>query len=216
MSDSKNATPPTVFLVDDDQGALDSLRFLVESDGLRVESFSSAKDFLQQFDSDRPGCVVVDYRMPEMSGLDLQDELRNRGAIAPVIVVTAHGDVASCARAFRAGAIDYLEKPLKGPILLERIHAALLRDAQKREQLARSPRWQRQLATLTMREKEVFDRLVEGRSLKQIALEFGVSIQTAAKHRTKVLEKLGVMNDIELVRMALAADGTVAKTSAEP
>jgi two-component system response regulator FixJ len=210
-----NAIPPTVFLVDDDPGALDSLRFLVESDGLRVESYASARTFIEQYDADRPGCVVVDYRMPEMSGLDLQDELRSRGAIVPVIVVTAYGDVASCARAFRSGAIDYLEKPLKGPILLERIHAAIERDAQKREQLARSPQLQRQLATLTMREKEVLDRLVEGRSLKQIALEFGVSIQTAAKHRTKVLEKLGVTNDIELVRMVLAADGAVGKTHPE-
>src|SRR5687768_7934057 len=143
-----NATPPTIFLVDDDPGALDSLRFLVESDGLRVESFGSAREFLERFDNGRPGCVVIDYRMPEMNGLDLQEELRNRQATIPVIVVTAHGDVDSCARAFRAGAIDYLEKPLKGPILLERIHAAIRRDAQKREELARSPALQRQLANL--------------------------------------------------------------------
>ena len=196
-----NAIPPTVFLVDDDQGALDSLRFLVESDGLRVESFSSARSFLERFDPQAPGCVVVDYRMPDMNGLDLQDELHSRGAILPVIVVTAHGDVASCARAFRAGAADYLEKPLKGPLLLERLHSALRRDAQKREQLGGSPGFQRQLATLTTREREVLARLVDGRSLKQIALEFGVSIQTAAKHRVKVLEKLTVANDIELVHM---------------
>jgi two-component system, LuxR family, response regulator FixJ len=211
-----NATPPTVFLVDDDQGALDSLRFLVESDGLRVESFSSARSFLERFDPQSPGCVVIDYRMPDMNGLDLQDELRNRGAILPVIVVTAHGDVASCARAFRAGAVDYLEKPLKGPLLLDRLHAAIRRDAQKRERLAGSPAFQRQLATLTTREREVLGRLVEGRSLKQIALEFGVSIQTAAKHRAKVLEKLSVANDIELVHMVFGYDGQLKNTSARP
>lgn len=201
-----NPIPPTVFLVDDDPGALDSLRFLVESDGLRAESFASPRAFLDQFDPQRPGCVVVDYRMPEMSGLDVQDQLRSRGAILPVIVVTAHGDVASCARAFRAGAVDYLEKPLTGPILLERIHAAVRRDAKMRQQLAHQPDLQRQLSTLTAREREVMDRIVDGRSLKQIALEFGVSIQTAAKHRTKVLEKLDVANDIELVRLVLGYD----------
>lgn len=201
-----NATGPTVFLVDDDPGALDSLRFLVESAGLRVESHRSAQEFLAQFDPDRPGCAVIDYRMPDMNGLDLQEELRSRQAILPVIVVTAHGDVASCARAFRAGAVDYLEKPIKGPLLLERIQAAIKRDARRREQLARSPGIQRQLATLTSREREVLGRLVEGRSLKQIALEFGVSIQTAAKHRAKVLEKLSVANDIELVRLMLSLE----------
>jgi len=204
-----NASRPTVFLVDDDQGALDSLRFLVESDGLQVEAFSSARSFLERFDPAAPGCVVIDYRMPEMNGLELQEELCNRGAILPVIVVTAHGDVASCARAFRAGAIDYLEKPLKGPVLLERLHAAILRDAQQREHLSGCSDLQRQLATLTSREREVLDRLVEGRSLKQIAIEFGVSIQTAAKHRAKVLEKLNVANDIELVHRVFGYDATL-------
>jgi two-component system, LuxR family, response regulator FixJ len=211
-----NATRPTVFLVDDDQGALDSLRFLVQSDGLRVESFSSARAFLERFDPEAAGCVVIDYRMPDMNGLDLQDELRNRGAILPVIVVTAHGDVASCARAFRAGAVDYLEKPLKGQLLLERLHAAILRDAQQREQLSGCTDLQRQLAMLTMREREVLGLLVEGRSLKQIALEFGVSIQTAAKHRAKVLEKLHVANDIELVRLVFGYDFSGKDTKVTP
>jgi len=201
-----------VFLVDDDQGALDSLRFLVESDGLRAESFRSAQAFLERFDPEAPGCVVIDYRMPDMNGLDLQDELRNRGATLPVIVVTAHGDVASCARAFRAGAVDYLEKPLKGPLLLERLHAAILRDAQQREQLSGCTDLQRQLSTLTTREREVLGLLVQGRSLKQIAIEFGVSIQTAAKHRAKVLEKLNVANDIELVRLVFGYDSTAKET----
>jgi two-component system, LuxR family, response regulator FixJ len=206
MSDSKNAIQPTVYLVDDDPGALDSLRFLVESDGLRTECYASATEFLERFDRDRPGVVVMDYRMPEMNGLDLQDELRSRQVLIPVIIVTAHGDVASCARAFRAGAVDYLEKPLKGPLLLERIRAAIKRDALQREQLSRSPEVQRQMATLTAREREVLERLVGGKSLKQIALEFSVSIQTAAKHRAKVLEKMCVANDIELVRRILGYD----------
>ena len=215
MSDSMNAPSPTVYLVDDDQGALDSLRFLVESDGLRVESFTSARSFLERFHPQASGCAVVDYRMPDMNGLDLQDELRSRGATLPLIVVTAHGDVASCARAFRAGAIDYLEKPLKGQVLLDRVHAALRRDAQNRSHRNGSSDFQKQLSTLTSREREVLGRLVEGRSLKQIALEFGVSIQTAAKHRAKVLEKLAVANDIELVHMVCGYDAAAkeARTS---
>jgi two-component system, LuxR family, response regulator FixJ len=211
-----NATKPTVFLVDDDQGALDSLRFLVESDGLRVESFATAKAFLDRFNPEAPGCAVIDYRMPDMNGLELQSELRDRGIILPVIMVTAHGDVASCAKAFRAGAVDFLEKPIKGPILLERIRAAIRCDAQKRAELDGGPKLQRQLATLTSREREVLGRLIEGRSLKQIALEFGVSIQTAAKHRAKVLEKLCVSNDIELVRMVLGYDGSSKISAAHP
>lgn len=195
----------TVFLVDDDDGALKSLQYLVEAEKLRCECFASATAFLAVYDN-RPGCLVADYRMPDATGLDLQQELRRRKSPLPVIVVTAYGDVATCAAAFRAGAVDFLEKPINGQILISRIRGALSRDARYREQSQRSPLTQQQLNLLTTREREALDRLVDGKSLKQIALEFGVSIQTAAKHRAKVLEKLGVANDIELVRLILLHD----------
>jgi FixJ family two-component response regulator len=192
-----------VFLVDDDPGALRSLSFLVQAHGLNVASFQSPRDFLAQFDAQRSGCLVADVRMPEMTGLEMQSILRERGARIPVIFLTAHGDLAACRRAFRDGAIDFLEKTqLDDQALLDLIRTSLARDAAARKA-------QHELApliqSLTDREREVMDRLVAGRTVKQIATEFDVSIQTIAKHRTKLLEKLKVENDIELVRMILGA-----------
>jgi FixJ family two-component response regulator len=204
---------PTVFLVDDDPGARDSLHYLVASAGLKVESFASALSFLLAFDPGRPGCLVLDYRMPEMNGLDLQAELQQRGALLPVIIVSAHGDVAACARAFRAGAIDFLEKPVNGEVLLERIRTGISRDMAQREARLHAPLVEQGMSLLTAREREVMERLVAGKSLKQIAGEFNVSIQTAAKHRVKVLEKFGVSNDIELVKMMLRHEEWRAKAA---
>jgi FixJ family two-component response regulator len=196
----------TVFLVDDDPGALRSLSFLVQSDGLKVESYQSPRDFLTHFELGRSGCLVADVRMPEMTGLDLQQFLREKGSQIPIIFLTAHGDLAACRRAFRDGAVDFLEKTqLDDQALLDLIRTSLARDAAVRKaargQLDLSPL----LDTLTDREREVMDRLVAGRTVKQIATEFDVSIQTIAKHRGKLLEKLKVENDIELVRLILGA-----------
>jgi two-component system response regulator FixJ len=194
----------TVFLVDDDPGALRSLSFLIQSDGLSVESFQSPRAFLDQFDSERSGCLVADVRMPEMTGLDLQQVLRERGSQIPIIFLTAHGDLAACRRAFRDGAIDFLEKTqLDDQALLDLIRTSLARDAAARKASKGQPDLEPMLQVLTEREREVMDRLVAGRTVKQIATEFDVSIQTIAKHRTKLLEKLKVENDIELVRMIL-------------
>jgi two-component system, LuxR family, response regulator FixJ len=199
-------TPPfrqTVFLVDDDPGALHSLSFLVQAHGLAVESFQSPRAFLAQFDPERSGCLIADVRMPDMTGLELQQVLRERGAKIPIIFLTAHGDLAACRRAFRDGAVDFLEKTqLDDQALLALVRTSLARDAAARKsQREMSPL----LQMLTEREREVMDRLVAGRTVKQIATEFSVSIQTIAKHRTKLLEKLNLENDIELVRMALGA-----------
>lgn len=197
----------TVFLVDDDPGALRSLSFLIQSDGLNVESYQSPREFLAQFELGRSGCLVADVRMPEMTGLDLQQLLRERGSQIPIIFLTAHGDLAACRRAFRDGAVDFLEKTqLDDQALLDLIRTSLARDAAVRKaargQLDLSPL----LELLTDREREVMDRLVAGRTVKQIATEFDVSIQTIAKHRGKLLEKLKVENDIELVRLILGVD----------
>lgn len=194
----------TVFLVDDDPGALRSLSFLIQSDGLNVESYQSPREFLARFELGRSGCLVADVRMPEMTGLDLQQLLREKGSQIPIIFLTAHGDLAACRRAFRDGAVDFLEKnQLDDQALLDLIRTSLARDAAVRKaargQIDLSPL----MDTLTDREREVMDRLVAGRTVKQIATEFDVSIQTIAKHRGKLLEKLKVENDIELVRLIL-------------
>lgn len=199
----KSTAQPTVFVVDDDAGALRSLRYLIESDGLPVECFSSAQKFLDVFDPDAPGCLVVDYRMPGMTGLDLNKELRHQDATLPVIVITGHGDVSTCARAFKAGVIDFLEKPVNDDRLLDRVRAALAQDAAAREARRDHETTARRVETLTPREREVMDRLIAGKEMKEIAAEFATSFQTIAKHRAKVLEKLAVDNDVELARRIL-------------
>jgi two-component system response regulator FixJ len=194
----------TVFLVDDDPGALRSLSFRSQSDGLAVESYQSPQEFLRHYRVERSGCLVADVRMPEMTGLDLQHYLRQIGSHIPIIFLTAHGDLAACRRAFRDGAVDFLEKTqLDDQALLDLIRTSLARDAAAHEAERGQVDLQPLLDSLTEREREVMDRLVAGRTVKQIATEFEVSIQTIAKHRSKLLEKLNVENDIELVRLIL-------------
>jgi two-component system, LuxR family, response regulator FixJ len=194
----------TVFLVDDDPGALRSLLFLLQAHDLAVESFQSPREFLERFDPERSGCLVADVRMPEMTGLDLQQIIRQQGSQIPIIFLTAHGDLAACRRAFRDGAVDFLEKTqLDEAVLIELIRTSLARDAAARKAQRGSSELTPLLENLTDRERDVMDRLVAGRTVKQIATEFDVSIQTIAKHRTKLLEKLNLENDIELVRMIL-------------
>ncbi len=194
---------PIVFLVDDDPGALRSLRFLIESDGLEAESFGSAAAFLDFYQPTMLGCLVVDVRMPEMTGLDLQQELAERGSTLPIIVMSGHADVASCTRAFRSGAIDFFEKPVNDNLILERVRHGIERHRQALLAMSSPRQGALQLELLTAREREVMDLLVRGKSLKQIALDLGISIQTSAKHRSRLLEKLKVPSDMELLRRVL-------------
>ncbi|MCE9526057.1 MAG: response regulator [Planctomycetales bacterium] len=191
---------PTIFVVDDDPSALKAVCFLLECNGWRVEGFSSAADFLSAWSPDRHGCLLLDVRMPEMTGLELQAALTKDGSCIPIIMMSGYGDVATCAHAFRAGAVDFLEKPADHKVLLGRILEAVERDAKRRQVQAGNPQFFVRLRSLTPREREVMDRLMEGKSLKQIAMELNVSVQTSSKHRMKVLEKLRVANDIELLK----------------
>jgi two-component system, LuxR family, response regulator FixJ len=194
---------PTIFVVDDDPSALRAMCFLLECNAWRVEGFPSADEFLKAWSPDRPGCLLLDVRMPGMSGLELQAALTRNGACFPIIMMSGYGDVATCAQAFRGGAVDFLEKPADQKVLLGRILEAVERDAKRRLAAASNPQFFARLRSLTPREREVMDRLMEGKSLKQIALELNVSVQTSSKHRMKVLEKLRVANDIELLRNLL-------------
>ncbi len=192
---------PTVFLVDDDENARNSMKFLGESVGLNVVTFPSAMDFMESYDPSQLGCLVLDVRMPQMSGTELQQKLVDAGIQIPTIFVSGHADVPTAARAFRSGAFDFLEKPVNNQELLDRIQQALQRDAQWREQNERAPEIRARLKKLTPRERDVLDHLVEGKSIKQIASFYNISIQTAAKHRSRVLEKMQVENDVELVNL---------------
>ncbi|MDV6034147.1 MAG: response regulator transcription factor [Phycisphaera sp. RhM] len=205
-SRSDTVTEPTVVVVDDDQAALHSLAFLIESMNIKVQTFDRPKDFLEHYDPTVPGCLVLDVRMPELSGLDLQAEMASWDYIPPIIFVSGHGDIPMSVRAIKAGAIDFLQKPIKDQILLDRINEAIQIDKHARESRPPNNDLSSRVSRLTSREREVMDLLVQGRSLKQISIEFGISFQTVSKHRARVLSKLEVCNDVELVRLCLGCD----------
>lgn len=196
-------TEATVFLVDDDESLGDALVWLLESVELKVERFGSAQELLDAFDPSRPGCLVVDIRMPGMSGLELQKQLRDSGVLTPVIFITGHGDVPMCVQAFQQGAFSFLEKPINHQKLLDEIHRAVAHDFELRD---RSISMSAKLEKLSPREREVMDLIAAGDSMKQIAVKLGISIQTCSKHRARVLEKMQVTNNVELVRLLLAAE----------
>ncbi|HID78218.1 MAG TPA: response regulator transcription factor, partial [Planctomycetaceae bacterium] len=189
----------TVFIVDDDPGARRSLGWLLESHGLKAETYASATAFLEAYDPNKAGCLVLDVRMPGMSGLELQELLTARHIPLPVIFITAYGDVPSCVRAMKGGAVDFIEKPIDDRILLKAIRRAVEEDLQRRRLEEKAPQLKARFDLLTPRETEVMELLFAGRSVKRIASHLGVSFQTAAKHRTRVLEKLQVQNEAELV-----------------
>jgi FixJ family two-component response regulator len=192
---------PTVFVVDDDPGALRSLCWLLRQADVRVRSFSSGREFLAAYRPEQAGCLVLDVRMPGMDGLDVQRALWERGAELPIIFITAHGDVPTCARAFHGGAFDFLEKPVDDDVLLDHIGKAVARDAEQRRQ-GSARQFAARLGQLTLREKDVLDGLISGKTLKEIAIASNVTVQTIWRHRVAILQKMGVENSVELVRLA--------------
>ena len=204
----------TVFIVDDDADALDSLECLLKSIGLPVDAYQSPSAFLQNYDPSRPGCIVLDVRMPELSGLELQQELIRRGTSPPIIVITGHGDVPVCAAAFRAGAFDFIEKPVNPQLLLGRIQRAIEQDAILRRRLSHSEEIDARIARLTPREKEVMEMIAAGQTIKLIAQNLEISVQTASKHRAHLLEKMEVTTDVALVRLALHSEHSVEPATA--
>jgi RNA polymerase sigma factor (sigma-70 family) len=193
----------TVFVVDDDPGLLSSLKWLIESDRLPVETFSSAAAFLESYDPQQAGCLVLDLRMPEMNGLDLQVELVSRGVRMPVIMITAHADVPKTVQSFKNGVFDFLEKPFDDGVLLQRIRQAIQLDAKWREEEANRLQFAARLAQLSPREDEIRQLVAAGKTMKQIAAQLGIGIQTVAKHRKRVLEKLQLRDPVELVQQMM-------------
>jgi two-component system, LuxR family, response regulator FixJ len=191
---------PTVILVDDDQSVRDALKWLIESIEIRVETYGSAVDFLESFDPTAPGCLILDVRMPRMSGLELQENLVANQCGLPVIIITGHADVAMCIRAFEGGAFAFLEKPVNQQDLLEQVQKAIEQDKLNREESMSSVEISDRVKQLTPRENEVMDMIVNGHSMKQIANQLHISIPTCSKHRTSILKKLEVDNDVQLAR----------------
>jgi two-component system response regulator FixJ len=199
------ADDPTVFVVDDDEAVRESLAILLQASGFRVEAFASAEAFLAAHDRGRPGCVLIDVRMPGMDGLELQRALKARDVGLPAIVVTGHGDVPLAVQAMKQGAIDFIEKPYDESTLLAAVRRglALAEDAAREVETAALAR--RRMARLTPRELDVLRELLAGRPNKAIARALGISPRTVEIHRARVMEKLEARSLSEAVRLALAA-----------
>jgi FixJ family two-component response regulator len=204
---------PTVFVVDDDPAMRNSLRWLIESVGLTVAAYATAEEFLERYDPSHPGCLVLDVRMPGMSGLDLQDVLAQRRIGIPTIVITGHAEVAMAVRAVKAGALDFIPKPFSDQLLLDRIRQALDQDRRDRETRALETDVARRVSHLTQREREVMNLIVAGKANKEVAAELGLSPKTVEVHRAHVMEKMQVASLADLVRVALVIGGPPRRSS---
>lgn len=193
----------TVYVVDDDPALRESLGYLLQSEGLTVRSFESARQFLTEHDRDTRGCLVVDVRMPEMSGLQLQEYLIAEGSTLPIIIITGHGDVPMAVKALKNGALDFIEKPFADQQLLDRVHEALDVDRRRYSERAERTDLLRRLERLTRREREVLSGVADGKANKVIAEELGLSPKTVEVHRARLMQKLEVTSLAELLRLAI-------------
>jgi len=198
------STTPTVFVVDDDAAVRDGLALLLDTAGLAVETYDGAAAFLAVCSPGRAGCLILDVRMPDMSGPELQAELTRRGIDLPIIFLTAHGDIPTTVQAMKGGALDFLTKPVVGSELLERVRAAFDKSARLREQESASRSLRERLEGLTGREREIMKLVADGLPNKEIARTLGISHRTVEVHRARVMQKTGVTNLVELSRLAQA------------
>jgi RNA polymerase sigma factor (sigma-70 family) len=197
----------TVFVVDDDQAMRGSLQWLIESVGMKVQTYESAQAFLDAYYPGRAGCLLLDVRMPGMSGLELQEYLVRREIRLPVIIITGHGDVSMAVKAMKAGAVDFIEKPFDDEELLNSIRNAVQHDEKRRALRARRADIAARMAELTPREHEVMGMVTDGKSNKEIATSLGVSAKTVEVHRARVMDKMRADSLAELVRLALIVRG---------
>jgi two-component system response regulator FixJ len=196
-------TEPSVFVVDDDDSVRDAIGMLLESVDLNYRSFASAKEFLEFYENDIGGCLVLDIRMPGMSGLELQERLANSGRNVPIIFITGHGDIPMAVEAMRKGAVDFIRKPFRDQELLDRIDEALQTDEAQRSQQELLQEAQRLVAEFTPRELEIFERVCAGQANKVMAIELSISERTVEIHRGQVMRKSGARSLAELVRLKL-------------
>jgi two-component system response regulator TtrR len=194
---------PTAYIVDDDESIRTLWRWLMESNGIAVRTFATAAEFIAGYPADAPGCLVLDLRMPGMSGLELQAYLRERGLEIPIVFVSGHGDVPTAVSAMKGGAMDFIQKPFSYREVLAIIAKAFERDRETRERRVRRALLAERLAALSEREREVMQRVVEGKQNKIIAGELDISVKTVEFHRAKVMVKMGVASVAELVQLTL-------------
>lgn len=193
-----------VYLVDDENAVRDSLSVLIETMGFTVQSHESAAAFLRSYDPERPGCLILDVRMPEMSGLELQEELLKRDIAIPIVFISGNAEIPESAKAFRAGAIDFLEKPFDQKILVERIREGIAKDIQARTRQLESQRIQACFDSLSPREKEVLQLIISSHSNKEAAKKLDVSHRTIDAHRAKVMDKMQADSIAELVAIVMS------------
>jgi FixJ family two-component response regulator len=194
---------PTIYVVDDDEGMRRVLDTLLRTVGYKTAIFSRPSEFLSHFDPEGHSCVVLDIRMPEMSGLEVQQQLNIRGCLLPVIFISGHGDVPMAVQAMKEGAFEFIQKPFRDQELLDRINHALKHDAENRSNAARRSEVQQRMESLTPREKQVMDSIVNGSANKVIAIDLGLSERTVEIHRAKVMEKMGARSVAHLVKLHL-------------
>lgn len=194
---------PKVFIVDDDQGVRESIKILMRSIGVESETFPSADAFLKAHSPDQSGCLVLDVRMPGMSGLELQEQLVSSGSTLPIIFVSAHGDVPMAVEAVKAGALDFVQKPFRDQELIDKIQDAFAENARVREKLRDRSRITERIASLTPREHEVMEMVVEGHANKVIAIDLGLSQRTVEIHRARVMKKMEADSVSRLVQFVM-------------
>lgn len=198
----------TVYIVDDDDGMRRALALLMSTVGYQALAFARPTDFLAKYDANQPGCLVLDVRMPEMSGLEVQQHLNRKGSMLPVILVTGHGDIPMAVQAMKDGAFDFLQKPFRDQDLIDRINGTLKQDAENRATLEKHAELRRRLESLTPREREVMAFVVDGKANKVIAIDLGLSERTIEIHRANVMEKMGARSVAHLVKMNLTMGGS--------
>jgi len=200
----------TVFVVDDEVANRELFAAIFDSVGIKSRSFESAQEFLANFDEQVPGCILLDIRMPGMSGLELQQKLKNDGVPHPIIIVTAHGDISIAIEAMKAGAYDFLEKPIRNQQLLEIVQRALREGRETASRQQQKLEMRGRFAELTPREKEVLSQVVEGEPNKRIAFNLDISVKTVELHRAKVMQKTGARSLAELIRLVVEAEADTA------
>lgn len=194
----------TVFIVDDEEAVADSIAMLLNSVGLVTRAFRDAHDFLENYQPEQPGCLILDVRMPRMSGLELQHELNRRRHTLPVIFITGHGDVPMAVEAMREGALDFLQKPFKDDELIRRVQRALVQDMRERELLHQREEIEQRWADLTPREREIAECIINGQANKTVALNLKISERTVELHRSRIMQKMGARALAQLVQMLLS------------
>jgi two-component system, LuxR family, response regulator FixJ len=194
----------TVYVVDDDDSMRRALALLLNTVGHKTATFANPKEFLEKFESDNAGCLVLDIRMPGMSGLELQQHLNRTGSMLPVIFITGHGDVPMAVQAMKEGAFEFVQKPFRDQDLLDRINHALVQDAQNRSTLAQRADVVRRLESLTSREHQVLDMVVDGAANKVIAIDLDLSERTVEIHRARVMEKMSAKSVAHLVKLKMS------------